>query len=222
MARQVTPHHVSWDGGIVSARVYGSGGTAVLLAHGAGTNHEHAHIVGLAEGLASHDLAVVTFNYPYTEAGRKAPDRTPVLLACHRALAAWVCGQVSGRLVFAGRSMGGRMASMLAAEGEPMTGLIVYAYPLHPAGKPESLRVEHLPRITVPMLFFQGDRDALARSDLFDQHIRGLPTAEVVDLEAVDHSWRGRGRTQPELLAWIAERSADWIARLASEDPIRA
>lgn len=218
----MTSHHVSWEGGIVSARVYGSGSTAVLLAHGAGTNHDHAHIVGLAEGLASHDLAVVTFNYLYTEAGRRAPDRTPVLLACHRAVAAWARQEISERLVLAGRSMGGRMASMLAAEGEPMAGLILYAYPLHPAGRPESLRIEHLPLITVPMLFFQGDRDALARSDLFDQHIRRLSTAEVVDMEGVDHSWRGRGRSQSELLAWIAARSADWIARLASNGPIQA
>lgn len=208
---------VAWERGEVTVCVRGGGDLTILLAHGAGTDQSHRLMVGLAEALVSNDLRVVTFNYPYSEAGRKAPDRAPTLLACHRDIAGHVRRRFPGRLVMAGRSMGGRMASMLAADGEPMDGLVLYAYPLHPAGAPERLRVEHLPAITVPMLFFQGDRDKLAHSDLFDRHLR--PLGDVVDLPGVDHSWRGKGVTEASLLAEVSRRTAEWVRRLATDGP---
>jgi uncharacterized protein len=212
---------VSWSGGSVTARVYAESDITVLLAHGAGTNQDHRLMVGLAGALAESGLGVITFNYPYTEAGRRAPDRAAVLLDCHRAVASWASGR-TGRLFLAGRSMGGRMATILAADGLAMTGVVAYAYPLHPAGKPERLRVEHLPRMGVPALFFQGDKDTLARSDLFDTHIRALHGADVVDLIGVDHSWRAKGRTEAQLLAEVASATEAWIGRLASEGKTRA
>lgn len=210
----VESHQVEWEGGAVTARGYGVGETTVLLAHGAGTDQDHPLLTSLARALEERGVRVVTFNYPYTESGRKAPDRAPVLLACHRAVAGWVRHRFGGRLVLAGRSMGGRMASMLVAEGEPADGLVLYAYPLHPAGKPERLRIEHLSGISVPALFFQGSRDALARGDLFDLHIR--PWADVIDLEGTDHSWRTRGRTIDEIVGLVADETVSWIRRLAS------
>lgn len=212
---------VPWDGGSVTARVYADSDTTVLLAHGAGTNQDHRLMVGLATALTATDLGVITFNYPYTESGRKAPDRASVLLDCHRAAATWA-GERTQRLFLAGRSMGGRMATMLAADGLALAGVIAYAYPLHPAGRPERLRIEHLPRMAVPSLFFQGDRDALARSDLFDAHVRSLAGVEVVDLVGADHSWRVKGRTEAQVLAEVASATEAWISRLASEGKTRA
>jgi uncharacterized protein len=216
-----TIHDVAWSDGSVTARVFVEGDTSVLVAHGAGTNQDHRLIVGLASALASTGLGVVTFNYPYTERGRRAPDRVQVLLDCHRAVATWAAER-TGRLFLAGRSMGGRMATMLVADGLTTAGVVAYAYPLHPAGAPERVRVEHLPRMGVPALFFQGDRDALARSDLFDIHVRTLPGVEVVDLVGVDHSWRAKGRTEAQLLADVASATEAWITRLASEGRTRA
>ncbi|MGF1665596.1 MAG: alpha/beta family hydrolase [Acidimicrobiia bacterium] len=212
---------VCWSGGSVTARVYAESDTTVLLAHGAGTNQDHRLMVGLAGALAETGLGVITFNYPYTELGRKAPDRAPVLLDCHRAVATWA-GERTQRLFLAGRSMGGRMATMLAADGLAMAGVIAYAYPLHPAGKPDQLRIEHLPRMAVPSLFFQGDRDTLARSDLFDGYVRPLTGVEVVDLVGADHSWRMKGRTEAQLLAEVASATEAWIGRLASQGRTRA
>ncbi|MGF1666146.1 MAG: alpha/beta family hydrolase, partial [Acidimicrobiia bacterium] len=186
-----------------------------------GTNQDHRLMVGLAGALAETGLGVITFNYPYTELGRKAPDRAPVLLDCHRAVAT-LAGERTQRLFLAGRSMGGRMATMLAADGLPMAGLIAYAYPLHPAGKPDRLRIDHLPRMGVPALFFQGDKDTLARSDRFDAHVRPIPGVQVVDLIGVDHSWRAKGRTEAQLLAEVGSATGSWIGRLASQGRTRA
>jgi predicted alpha/beta-hydrolase family hydrolase len=207
---------VEWaDGEKVTATVYRLVYLTMLLAHGAGTDQDHPLVAGIAERLADDGLGVVTFNYPYTETGRKAPDRAPKLLACHEAIARAVDSWSHGGIVLAGRSMGGRMATMLTAEGTDAVGVVCLAYPLHPAGKPERLRIEHLDRITVPMLFFQGSRDALSRGDLFDAHVRSLPAATVIDMEGANHSFRGRGWTQERVTGVVAEEYARWLASLA-------
>lgn len=201
-------------GGTVAAVVRGEGERTVLLAHGAGTDQHHRMIVGIAEGLVRRGLAVVTFNYPYTEAGRRRPDRTPTLLACHRVVADRVRRELGSDLVLAGRSMGGRIATMLASEGYPCRAVVCYAYPLHPAGKPEKLRIAHLGTIPVPMLFFHGSRDALSRAELFDVHVRSLAGTTVIDMEGADHSFRGRGRTESEIDEFLAAETASWLAML--------
>ena len=109
------------------------------------------------------------------------------------------------------------MASYLAADGDPCAGLVLYSYPLHPAGKPEKLRKEHLADIDVPMLFFTGDRDALARPDLFRKWIVSLPNAITEVIADADHSFRvpkRSGRTQEEVIDWIVDRTANWVAGL--------
>jgi predicted alpha/beta-hydrolase family hydrolase len=201
---------VAWDGGRVSAFVYGKSGIPLLLAHGAGTNQDHPRMVALAEELASRGLHVLTFNYPYTEAGRKSPDRQAVLLDCHRAARDHLAKIVGSEVILAGRSMGGRMGTYLAAAQEPCRALVLYAYPLHPPGQPAKLRVEHLPDIKVPMLFFQGTRDALSRMDLFDQYIRPLDNVDVEILEGASHSL-DRNQVTTELLA---QRTAAWVSGL--------
>ena len=166
-------------------------------------------MVELRDGLARGGLSVLTFNYPYSEAGRKSPDAQPLLLSTHRAARDFLAAEVGGPVVLAGRSMGGRMGTYLAAAGEPCLGLVLYAYPLHPPGRPDKLRADHLPAINEPMLFFQGSRDPLSRMDLFDRHVRSLPQATVELLEA-DHSLGGSRNA-----ARLVDRTVEWVGGLA-------
>jgi hypothetical protein len=188
-----------------------------LLAHGAGAGQDHARITGLRDRLAEQGLTVLTFNYPYIEAGRRRPDPTPVLLSCHRAAAAALRERVGDRLILSGRSMGGRMGTLLAAQGEPCAGLVLFAYPLHPAGRPERLRIEHLAAIHRPMLFVQGSRDALARADLVDRHLR--PLAAVTVIEGADHSFRTAGVRPEEMDRRLATIAFAWITSLNPGPP---
>jgi hypothetical protein len=198
----------------VTVRVFpGEAPPTFVLAHGAGTNQRHRTIVALAEALTAHGRRVVTFDYPYSEAGRRAPDRPPKLLACHEAVVEWARGRWGEPLVLAGRSMGGRMATMLVASGVQAAAVVLYAYPLHPAGRPDRLRIDHLPEVGVPMLFFQGTRDALSRTDLFDLHVRPLAGTSVVDIAGADHSFRGRGLDPAALTALLAAETVAWADR---------
>jgi uncharacterized protein len=212
---------ISWEAGEVTGRVSGSAPTGILLAHGAGMNQDHPMMLALREGLAAAGHTVMTFNYPYAERGSRSPDRAEKLVACHRGAADELRGRVES-LFLAGRSMGGRMATYLVADGEPADGVILYAYPLHPAGKPEKLRVDHLPEVEVPMLFFQGTRDALSNMELFEGHIAGLPTATVELLEGADHSFRGKGWTPESVVERLTARTTSWIAQLSSGRTIGA
>lgn len=204
---------IAWAGGTVTGRLVEGGPLGVLLAHGAGTDQDHASIVALRDGLAAAGHTVLTFNYPYTERGGKRPDPQARLLECHRAALDWFRPQVE-RVVLAGRSMGGRMGTYLAAQGEDVAGLILFAYPLHPAGKPEKLRKDHLPDIGAPMLFIVGTRDALSRMDLYDRWVRPLPTVTTVEIDDGDHSFRVRkasGRTNAEAQADVIAAAVDWL-----------
>ena len=211
---------IGWSGGTVSglwASPRRQSGRAVLLAHGAGAGQDHPGMTSIRDGLVSRGHPVLTFNYPYMEAGRRfPPDRRDILLACHRAAAEWLRDRCSG-MVMAGRSMGGRMASYLAAAGEPCDGLVLYAYPLHPAGKPDRLRADHLPEVRVPMLFFTGSRDALALPHLVDRWLAPLERATVEIIPDADHGFRvpkRSGRTSKDVMHWIVARTSDWISAL--------
>ena len=206
---------IKWEGGEVTARLAGSGANGVLLAHGAGTNQDHPFMVLLREGLAGAGHTVMTFNYPYTERGAKRPDRTDKLVACHSAAADYLRDRVAA-LYLAGRSMGGRIGTYVVAEGRAAAGLILYAYPLHPPGKPDKLRIDQFPDIDIPMLFFQGTRDSLARMDLFDRHIRSLPRAEVEILEGATHAPKGGGWTPETTAEHLVSVTASWITQLSS------
>jgi hypothetical protein len=199
----------------VTGRLAGDGATGLLLAHGAGTNQDHRVIVGLRDRLAAVGLRVMTFNYPYTERGSKSPDRADRLVECHLA-AAEVLGAQVDLLFLAGRSMGGRMATYLVAEGYPAAGVILYAYPLHPPGKPESLRVSHFPQVTVPLLFFQGTRDSLSRMDLFETHIGSLPNATIDILDGATHSLTGGGWSEGAMFEHLTSQTVAWIDALPS------
>jgi len=206
---------VEWDGGQVTAISEGSGPVGILLAHGAGTNQEHPSIAGLRAGLAAGGHTVMSFNYPYTERGSKRPDRQEKLVACHRAAAESLSERVD-QTYLAGRSMGGRMGTYLVAEGFPASGLILYAYPLHPAGRPERLRIDQFADISVPMLFVQGTKDALARMDLFEEHIAPLPDADVELMEGAGHGPRGGGWNVEKMTERYVSATLAWIDRISS------
>lgn len=206
---------VAWDGGAVTAVVEGSGPVGILLAHGAGVGQDHPAMTLLRDGLAGGGHTVMTFNYPYTERGAKRPDRQEKLLACHRA-AADALGKRVDTMFLAGRSMGGRMGTYLVADGYPAAGLILYAYPLHPAGRPEKLRVDQFGDVDVPMLFLQGTRDALSRMDLFNEHIAGLPNADVELLENARHGPRGGGWDVESMTERYVTVSLAWIDKISS------
>ena len=206
---------LQWPGGTVTGVKEGSGDRGVLLAHGAGTNQDHPSIVSLRNGLAAGDLQVLTFNYPYTERGAKRPDRAERLLECHRSVATHFAGECSD-LVLAGRSMGGRMGSYLVADGFAATALVFYAYPLHPAGKPEKLRIEQFGDIAIPMLFLQGTKDALSKMDLFEQHIEPLPNANIELLEGAGHGYRGGGWNVESITERYVEATVSWLDTIPS------
>ncbi|MCQ3805215.1 MAG: dienelactone hydrolase [bacterium] len=187
---------------------------AMLLAHGAGSDALHPLTVGLRDELVKAGVWCVTFNYPYKEEGRRWPDSPERLLACHQAVLDWAVEQTGEMPVLAGRSMGGRISSYLAAEGAPVKALVLYAYPLHPPGRHDRLRSDHLGSISVPMLFFRGSRDVFSRSDLFDREVRNLETTTVVDLEGLDHLFRGRVRMAEIVNRSIAETTLAWLRSL--------
>lgn len=210
----VTNVVIPWSEGEVSGRLAGSGDVGILLAHGAGSDQDHPLMTGLRDGLAENHT-VLTFNYPYAERGSKRPDRPERLLACHRGAAGHLGSRVES-VYYAGRSMGGRMASYLVAEGDRVAGLVLYAYPLHPAGRPEKLRVHQFPEIRVPMLFFQGTRDPMARMDLFEREIAPLGNAQVETLPGAGHGPRSGGWTVEKMIDRYVGATVDWIARVSS------
>ena len=165
----------------------------VVLAHGAGGNLDTPALVQTATGLAGRGFPVLRFNFPYRQANRRLPDPAPTLEKCYREVAAQayaLFGKVP--LVLGGRSMGGRIASQIAADSPPpgLAGLVFLAYPLHPPGRPEKLRDAHLPRIQVPMLFLSGTKDTFARRDLLEATLARLPLARIHWLEGADHSFK--------------------------------
>jgi predicted alpha/beta-hydrolase family hydrolase len=197
--------------------------TVVILAHGAGNDMNTPFLAAVHEGLAVRGYVSVKFNFPYTEAGRRAPDRAPVLQDCYRHVVAAIRSDpaiAAGRLVIGGKSMGGRMASHLAAQGEAVAGLLFLGYPLHPPGREEQLRVAHLPKISVPMLFFVGTRDPLCRLELLQQtlqQLRAPATLHIID--GGDHSFALPKRMQREARdVWeeIVGTSAAWLAGLGA------
>jgi predicted alpha/beta-hydrolase family hydrolase len=208
-------------GGLVTAIRYGAAeprAGELVLAHGAGADQLHAFMVRAADGLAKRGVETTTFNFPYTEAGRRAPDPAPKLEACFRDAVRAVRARGAGErpLFLGGKSMGGRMASHLAAQGEPnLAGLVFLGYPLHPPGKPQQLRKEHLPRIAAPMLFVQGTRDPFGTPDELAPILAGLPAKVVVfPVEQGGHSFevpKRAGRGQGEVIESILDRVAAFV-----------
>lgn len=203
------------DNGL-SGSVHGDGETVLLLGHGAGGTRKTPILVNLAEAVAGSGRTVVLFNFPYADAGRRAPDRPQVLEAAVRASVAHARGGLGAkRVVLGGKSMGGRIASQVVAKGEPADGLLFLGYPLHPAGRPEKLRDAHLPSLPCPLLFVQGTRDALARFDLMEPLVSRLGSAATLHVvEGGDHSFavpKRAGRSQAQVEAEILGAIVAWL-----------
>jgi len=175
----------------------------IVVAHGAGAGMEHPFLTGLTAALNGLGVATLRFNFPYREAGRKFPDRPPVAIAAWRAAMAAAAEQAAkhqdtGPLWAAGKSFGGRMASMAVADGMDAAGLIYLGYPLHPPGKPEKLRDEHLYGLATPMLFLQGSRDTFATPEILADVVSRIgPHAVLQWVDGGDHSFAVAGNKRP-------------------------
>lgn len=186
-----------------------------LMAHGAGGHKDDRGMLRL-DGVLSTRLQVVRFNFPYREKGSARPDPMPVLMECIEKHAAAIrAAQNPSKLYIGGRSMGGRAASMLAAEGFACDSLLLFAYPLHPAGQPGKLRGAHLSRIRVPVLCFNGTRDALCTRELMDAAVGKLPNWQMHWLEGADHSFhvpKSSGRTDAQVFQEVGEVTGRWLS----------
>jgi len=180
----------------------------LLLAPGAGADRDQATLVALDRAATESGVAVERMDFPYRLAGRRAPDKPPVLVEAVRTAAASVAAR-RGRLVLGGRSMGGRMCSMAVAEGlvPQAAGLLLVSYPLHPPGKPDSLRTEHFAAVTVPCLFISGTRDAFGSPAEMEAATAAIPAPVTHHwIEGKDHGLRGVDARICELaLAWLAD-----------------
>ena len=192
-------------------------GALLVLAHGAGAGQRHPFMTGAAAGLAARGIDVVTFDFPYMHEGRKVPDRAPVLESCFRSVidAARRLPALAGcRLFIGGKSMGGRMATHLGAQDvDGLRGIVVFGYPLHPPGKPEQLRVSHLPAIAAPVLIVQGERDTFGTPAELEAPLETMTAPVTVHVvEGGDHSLAARGRRKEEVFDAMLDVAAAWMA----------
>jgi uncharacterized protein len=190
----------------------------LVLAHGAGAGERHPFMVTMARGLAERGVDVMTFDFPYMRESRKVPDKAPVLEAAFREAVLRARDEVGAahRLFIGGKSMGGRMATHLAAQGlEDLRGVVVFGYPLHPPGKLEQLRTAHLPSIRVPVLIVQGERDAFGTPAELKPAIASIQAPSTLHVVANgDHSIavpKSAGVSQKEVYATVLDTIASWI-----------
>jgi predicted alpha/beta-hydrolase family hydrolase len=192
----------------------------LVLAHGAGADMHHAFMEGIAERLAARRVASLRFQFPYAEAGRRSPNPRPVLLATVAAAVERARTEApDATLLAGGKSMGGRMTSLLAAERAlPVDGLVFYGFPLHAAGRPSRERGEHLAGVGLPMLFLQGTRDRLADLSLLEPLVRALRPRPVLHrVEDADHGFHVRrrsGRSDDEVLDELADATREFAQAL--------
>jgi uncharacterized protein len=189
----------------------------MILAHGAGAGQRHPFIVAFARGLAARGIDVITFDFPYMRERRRVPDKAPILESSFREVMAATGGAADrGPLFIGGKSMGGRIATHLAAQGvDRLAGVVALGYPLHPPGRPDQLRVAHLPDIRVPVLIVQGERDAFGTPDELRPALATMNadvTLHVV--RGADHSLAVRRRT-PQSYDDVLDVVGSWIKTIA-------
>ncbi len=197
----------------------GDAGVVFVCAHGAGGHMADAGVLAIARALGERGIATVRFNFFYRAQKSNRPDPMPRLLGCLEAVVARVRAELDPAvLVLGGRSMGGRAASVLVSTGASCRGLLLLAYPLHPPGQLQKLRIEHLPAIAVPVLCVNGTRDPFCHRELMDRTLAGLGSNWRMHwVEGADHGFhvlKSSGRTDPDVLAEIADLGAGWMARL--------
>jgi predicted alpha/beta-hydrolase family hydrolase len=205
----------------------GDRGAVFVCAHGAGGNMHDRGMAQTAATLRSRGIGVVRFNFLYKERKSGRPDPMPRLKECVAAVVARTREQIGpGMLIIGGRSMGGRAASMLAADGFPCDGLLLLAYPLHPSGQPEKLRDAHLSAIKVPVLAISGTRDPLCTRELMERALKTLtPRWEMHWVEGADHSFhvlKSSGRTDAQVMDEIGDAARAWVERLGVQASVRS
>jgi predicted alpha/beta-hydrolase family hydrolase len=193
-----------------------------VFGHGAGAGMRHRFMEAASARLAEHGIASLRYQFPYMEAGSRRPDSRSTLLATVRAAVRAAADAAPDLpLLAGGKSMGGRMTSLAAAEAPlpGVRGLAFFGFPLHPAGHPSTERADHLEKVQLPMLFLQGERDKLADLDLLRPICAGLgDRARLHVVPDGDHSFhvpKRSGRTDDEVLAELARTVAAWSGRLA-------
>jgi hypothetical protein len=208
------------SGGAVSGLWLAPAGASarLALAHGAGAGMAHRSMAAIADGLAARGVATLRYQFPYMERGSARVDPPAVAQAAVRAAVAEARTRAEPLPLFAGgRSFGGRMTSQAqaAAALEGVRGLIFFAFPLHPAGKPSVDRAAHLADVAIPMVFLQGSNDALAQQDLLERTVAGLEGRATLKLiDAADHSFHvpaRTGRKDGEVLAEFLDTAAAWM-----------
>jgi len=219
MATPEARGELALEGGTVGTiRIAPSDPLATLVvAHGAGAGMDHPFLAGFCRAIADEGVATLRFNFPYVERGRRSPDPEAKLREAWQT-AFETASAEGGVVMVGGKSLGGRIASMCVADGMPAAGLVFLGYPLHPPGKPERIRDEHLYRIRVPMLFLQGTRDPFARPELLAGVLDRLGRlAELHPVEAGDHSFNVRGakRDARDVGAGLAGLAAPFVRRVA-------
>ena len=221
-ASQQRPKRFETTGGSLSAAWDGplEATTLVLLAPGAGADMRSDFLQHFARRLSEDAATVCRFNFLYTERGRKSPDRQSVLEATYREVVERARELAEPQcLVLGGKSMGGRIASHIVAGGLPADGLAFLGYPLHPPGKPERMRDQHLKAITAPMLFVEGTRDPFCPLETLERVRTTLsaPTEVAVVAEG-DHSLKvpkSSGRSTHEAWDEAASALTSWVKRLS-------
>ncbi len=188
----------------------------VVIAHGAGAGFRHPFLLGFARSLGELGVATVRFNFPYLEAGRRMPGPAAHAIATWAALEAFARDLSGGGTVWAaGKSYGGRMASMAAAEGAiHPAGLIYLGYPLHPPGEPAKARVAHLPDVTQPQLFVEGTNDPfIAPHSQLEEAVASCQDASIAWIDGGGHSFEIKGQKRPpdEVAASLAPLVVDWM-----------
>jgi predicted alpha/beta-hydrolase family hydrolase len=190
-----------------------------VLAPGASASMEHRTMLNLAGVFRARGLHTVRFNFLYQALKKGPPDRMPRLMECYAAVVEKVRSEIGpGHIFLGGHSMGGRTASMLAADGFACDGIVLLAYPLHPSGQPEKLRDAHLAQIPVPALCMNGTRDELCQQDLMQQVVAKLPATWTMHwLEGADHGFRvlkRSGRTDEDVLNEIGDVGRAWMGKV--------
>ena len=210
----------------VTALLYPAGasnaaGITLILGHGAGSDQRNAFMVTFATELAHRGIDAVTFNFLYTEHRRRIPDRNDRLEACYRAVIDEVRHRIGrNALAIGGKSMGGRIASQVAANTPlDLAGLVFLGYPLHPPGKPDQLRSKHLPSIRVPMLYVQGSRDSFGTPEELRPILDKLEApADLFVIADGDHSFKVRksaGTPQQDVHRAILDHVVRWLTKAA-------
>jgi predicted alpha/beta-hydrolase family hydrolase len=202
--------------GDVSAAWHAADGPVLIVGHGAGAGMDHPFIVGFCDALAGEGVAAVRFNFPYIEAGRRSPDQAKNAIAAYRSVFDATAERGGGRPVLGGgKSYGGRIASMAAAEGMPAAALVFLGYPLHPPGKPDQTRDEHLYGLAIPMLFLHGTKDPFADSARLAPVVDHLgERAVLVDVEGAGHSFE---RSRKDDAAAVGASLAPLVAGFVRE-----